>query len=163
MEIRTPGCFLVVDADVVLNWKADHGYCSVYHHGGKKSQSISYQFIGGFGSSRLSVKHPSLLFSFSFCVSLLTFLSFGSVQLSKTSLSPLLLLTGRAVKVNVCDRRVIRVFLSSKTMLHRESRQIKELYLAALTWNRSISSANSTSPEERGGSPLKQHPQSPCY
>ena len=39
----------------------------------------------------------------------------------------------RGVKVNVCDRRIIRVFLSSKTMLHRESWQIKELYLAALT------------------------------
>lgn len=49
------------------------------------------------------------------------------------NLPPLSLSSQRAVKVNVYDRRVIRVFLGSKSMRHRESQQLKELYLAALT------------------------------
>lgn len=96
--------------------------------------------------------HPPLLLS----VFLLNF-PFLWVGPALQNLSPLSLSSQRAVKVHVCDRRVIRVFLGSKSMRHRESQQLKETYLAALTWNRSISSANSTSVEKGGGSPLKQH------
>lgn len=119
--------------------------------GKKQSQLISCQFLDSRRSSNLYV----CLFPHNTVPSPLW------VCTTHQNLSPLPLLTQRGVKVNVCNRGVIRVFLSSKTMLHRESWQIKELYLAVLTWNRSISSANSTALEKRGGSPLKQHPHSP--
>lgn len=101
-----------------------------------------YQFIIDFGSSSFSVKHPSLLLSN--CGSIQPLSPPPGLPSFPNHLPSVPLLTRGTVKVNVCDERIIRVFLSSKTMLHRESLQIIELYLAALTRTGFISSADST-------------------